>query len=129
MLMQAVVCPESSPMVVDAAEIIHSSTRWDHDNFEFDNKEEKDENQLSIKTVMIPNGDKYHTFDIKGLKIFLKMQLFILVQHYFMNAFPVYTENSKDKPNGFNADPERDNLMFMTLNLERSLICLLNQPG
>ena len=57
---QAVVCPESSEMMVDSNKIINQKI------------ENKKENQLSIETLMVPNGDKFHTIEIKGLKIFVK---------------------------------------------------------
>ena len=46
-----------------------------------------------------------------------------------MNAFPVYHELSKDKPAGFNADPERNNLNAVNLKILNSLICFLNQSN
>ena len=37
-------------------------------------------NQLSVKIEFKPNGDKNTHLEISGLKIFIKMQLFILLQ-------------------------------------------------
>lgn len=58
---------------------------------------------------MLPGGDKNNTITIVGLKIFMKFQTFILLQSFFMNAFPSYNIDSQDKPNGYNEDPERAN--------------------
>ena len=46
-----------------------------------------------------------------------------------MNAFPNYNLESRDRPNGYNEDPERANTMRVSLNILDSLICLLNKPG
>ena len=78
---------------------------------------------------MAPGGDKTNFIDITSLKIFLKFQTFILLQAFFMNAFPSYKMDSLDKPNGHNEDPERQNTMVVQLNIRDSLICLLNKPG
>ena len=84
---------------------------------------------LSIFTRMAPGGDKTNSIDIVGLKIFVKFQTFILLQSFFMNAFPSYKMDSIDKPNGFNEDPERQNTMVVQFNIKSSLICFLNKPG
>ena len=68
---------------------------------------------MTIFTRMAPDGDKTNTIEISGLKIFVKFQTFILLQAFFMNAFPAYQMDSKDKPNGFNEDPERANRMVV----------------
>ena len=75
------------------------------------------------------NGDKTNVINIRGLKIFLKFQTFIMMQAFMMNAFPKYKMDSIDKPNGFNEDPERANRMVVQLNILNSLICFLNKPG
>ena len=77
----------------------------------------------------LPNFDKYNEIEINGLKIFVKLQLFILLKAFFMNAFPVYSESSIDKPAGFNADPERSNLNAVNIKILNSLICFLNRPN
>ena len=90
----------SSPMYVDSNKIIHGKVR----------KEDEDINgpkNMKIFTKMAPGGDKLNNVDIDGLKIFVKFQTFILLQAFFMNAFPSYKMDSVDKPNGFNEDPER----------------------
>ena len=78
---------------------------------------------------MMPNGDKYNNITINGLKIFVKPQFFILVQKYFMNSFPIYKDYDRDKPVGFDKDPERNSLMNIKLIIAESLICFLNRPG
>ena len=117
---QAVVCPMSSPMLVNASDIISTDS----------SSGEKDATKnLKIFTHMAPGGDKTNTVDIEGLKIFMKLQTFILLQAFFINAFPSYNLESRDKPNGYNEDPERANTMRVSLNIIDSLICFLNKPG
>ena len=113
----------SSPMYVSSDEIIHSGNE--------EQKEEGEEspNNMTIFTRMAPGGDKTNTIDINGLKIFVKFQTFILLQSFFMNAFPSYQMDSIDKPNGFNEDPERENTMVVQFNIFNSLICFINKPG
>ena len=109
-------------MYVDSNKIIHGKAR----------KEDMDLNgpkNMKIFTRMAPGGDKTNTVDIDGLKIFVKFQTFILLQAFFMNAFPSYKMDSVDKPNGFNEDPERQNQMVVQLNIFNSLICFLNKRG
>lgn len=84
---------------------------------------------FEMTSSMLPNRDKHNRVNIVGVKIFIRMQLFILLRAYFMNSFPVYEEGSTDTPVGFNADPERDCILSMQMNIKRSLICLLNVPG
>ena len=62
---------------------------------------------------MYHNGDKTNIINIRGLKIFLKFQTFIMIQAFMMNGFPSYKMDSVDKPNGFNEDPERANRMVV----------------
>ena len=64
---------------------------------------------MTIFTRMAPGGDKTNSIDVRGLKFFIKFQTFILLQAFFMNAFPSYKQDSVDKPVGFNEDPERAN--------------------
>lgn len=113
----------SSPMYVSSDEIIHSG------NEEQKEEGEKSPNNMTIFTRMAPGGDKTNTIDINGLKIFVKFQTFILLQSFFMNAFPSYQMDSIDKPNGFNEDPERENTMVVQFNIFNSLICFINKPG
>ena len=82
--------------------------------------------QFTFRLSKLPNFDKFNEIEINGLKIFLKLQQFIMLKAFFMNAFPVYHELSKDKPAGFNADPERNNLNAVNLKILNSLICFLN---
>lgn len=77
----------------------------------------------------MPSGDKYIDMRIEGLKIFTKLQLFILLQTFFANAFPKYNENSVDKPTGFTTDPDKVPKMSFVIDIADSLICLLNRPG
>lgn len=79
---------------------------------------------------MKPTGDKKITINITGLKIFVKMPLFILLQGFFVNAFPKYQQDDIDKPVGFQGnDPDNSSRQIMDLKIHKSLICLLNQPG
>lgn len=76
---------------------------------------------------MKPSGEKEFEVGISGLKIFLKMPLFILMQGFFINAFPKYNSNDIDKPVGFvGNDPDNNSRMLMRIKVQRSLICLLN---
>ena len=109
---QAVVCPKSSPMYVDSNKIIHGSSSGRAKAKEEKKEKEDDKNgkkNMKIFTIMAPGGDKTNAVDIDGIKIFIKFQTFILMQAFFMNAFPSYKMDSVDKPNGFNEDPERQN--------------------
>ena len=76
---------------------------------------------------MKPDGGKIITLNIAGLKIFLKMPLFILLQGYFMNAFPKYKNEDLDKPVWFvGNDPDNTSKMIMKVKINKSLICLFN---
>lgn len=113
----------SSPMFVSGSKIIQDAHRG------ADKSEPNSPKNMSIFTRMEPGGDKTNTIGIEGLKIFVKFQTFILLQSFFMNAFPSYKMDSVDKPNGFNEDPERQNTMRVQFNIKSSLICFLNKPG
>jgi hypothetical protein len=45
-----------------------------------------------------------------------------------MNAFPEYSADSRDKPAGFNDDPEKGAQMDTVVRIRKSLICFYNQP-
>lgn len=78
---------------------------------------------------MQATGDRDIKIDITGLKIFVKMPMFILLNGYFMNAWPKYNPDDIDKPVGYRGDdPDNTTKMTFTLNVHKSLICLLNQP-
>lgn len=120
-------------MYVDSNKIINGSSRRNDKTEEEKKKtgERPDEGKDGVKnmkifTHMAPGGDKLNVVEINGLKIFVKFQTFILLQSFFMNAFPSYKMDSLDKPNGFNEDPERPNKMVVQLNITNSLICFLN---
>jgi hypothetical protein len=79
---------------------------------------------------MLATGDREININISGLKIFCQMPVFILLQAYFMNSFPKYNLDDVDKPTHFKGnDPDNSTRMSMVLKIEKSLICLLNQPG
>lgn len=79
---------------------------------------------------MKASGDREIKVDITGLKIFVKMPIFLLLQGYFMNSFPQYSEDSVDKPSFFRGnDPDNTTRMAMSVFIHKSLICLLNHPG
>ena len=79
---------------------------------------------------MRPNGRKSIVVTIQGLKIFVKLPLFILLQNFFGQAFPQYNENDIDKPVGFIGNyPDITGCMHLDVNIHKSLICLLNRPG
>lgn len=50
----------------------------------------------------------------------------MMLQSFFMNAFPYYTTDSIDKPAGFNDDPEKGAKMDTTVKIRDSLICFYN---
>ena len=102
-LKQVVFGPISSPMIVNPHDIIYSATD------ETKEKDMKDPKNFRLTTNMVPGGDKTNIMDILGIKMFLKFQTFIMLRSFFMNAFPSYKMDSRDKPNGFNEDPERAN--------------------
>ena len=79
---------------------------------------------------MKATGEKKIVINITGLKIFLKMPLFIMVQGYFNNAWPKYQADDVDKPLGFvGNDPDNTSRMIMSLKIHKSLICFLSRPG
>jgi hypothetical protein len=53
----------------------------------------------------------------------------MMVKAFFMNSFPKYTKDSKDKPLGFNDDPEKAPKMISKTKIRNSLICFYNRPG
>lgn len=55
---------------------------------------------------MLPNGDKIINTDINCLKIVIKPHIFLMSYYFFINAFPVYQQSSKDKPSYFNDNQE-----------------------
>ena len=66
-------------------------------------------NNLKIEMTMLPGGNKLNKIRVMGMKIFLKPQTFVLLHNFRTNAYPIYKMDSRDKPNGFNADPEQAN--------------------
>jgi len=52
-----------------------------------------------------------------------------MVKAFFMNSFPKYTIDSKDKPLGYNDDPEKAPKMKTKTMIRNSLICFYNRPG
>ena len=64
--------------------------------------------------------------DIRSLKIFVKAHVYMLIYYFFINAFPVYDEKSRDKPNLYNTDPEEAAGMDFNLKISDSLICFVN---
>jgi hypothetical protein len=66
---------------------------------------------------MKASGNKDIQVNIAGLKIFLRMPLFILLQGYFLNAWPEYQTGDRDKPVGFvGYDP--DNCSRMSISVK-----------
>jgi hypothetical protein len=53
----------------------------------------------------------------------------MMVKAFFMNSFPKYIRDSKDKPLGFNDDPEKAPKMKTKTKIRNSLICFYNRPG
>ena len=52
------------------------------------------------------------------------------MQNYFLQAFPEYKLDDKDKPVGFlGNDPDNTSQMQLKVHIYKSLICLLNRPG
>jgi hypothetical protein len=79
---------------------------------------------------MRPNSRKSIIVTIQGLKIFVKLPLFITLSNFFSQAFPKYNEDDVDKPVGFvGNDPDNTGCMHLDVNIHKSLICLLNRPG
>ena len=83
---------------------------------------------IFTKIDMQPTGQKRFDIVIQGLKIFTKPQIFMMVKAYFMNAFPFYTHQSRDKPGGFNDDPEKAAQMDTSVILKDNLILFYNTP-
>ena len=78
----------------------------------------------------LPSGERKTAIEVSGLKIFIKMQLFILLQQFFMNAFPQYKETDKDKPWWFNGnDPDAGGKQSQTFKIKDCIICFLNRNG
>ena len=118
-----IVGPLNSPGEVTIKQIVQSGAKRK------DMKLRPDECQYHQTIDMRPTGQKTFELTIRKLKIFVKPQVFAMVKAFFMNSFPKYTIHSKDKPLGFNDDPEKAPKMKTKTKIRNSLICFYNRPG
>jgi len=57
------------------------------------------------------------------MKLFVEPYSFFMANHFFTESFPVYDENSFDKPNEY--DPDYENYPYMHVNVQLNA-CLIS---
>ena len=60
---------------------------------------------------------------MKGLKLFLKVDVLYVVSNFFTNSWPSYSSDAKDKPTYFEPDYGNYPRFETVLNLNDCLIC------
>ena len=72
---------------------------------------------------MEADGAKVVDVQMKGLKLFLKIDVFYVISNFFLNNFPKYSNDAKDKPTFFEPDYGNYARFVSILNLNDCLIC------
>lgn len=71
---------------------------------------------------MEADGAKIVDIELKSLKLFLKLDILQVVSQFFNGNYPVYQQDSVDKPSYFEADYGNYPRFEMVLNLNDCLI-------
>jgi hypothetical protein len=79
---------------------------------------------LTIDIIMLESTEKIIKISIHNLRVFLRPHIFLLLNHFFVEGMPKYTNEDMDKPNNFIDDPDNASPIKFNLNLHRSLFCL-----
>ena len=80
-------------------------------------------NDFIVDIKMQPDGAKVIDVEMKGLKLFLKVDVLYIISNFFLNSWPVYSSDTKDKPTYFEPDYGNYARFEMVLNLNDCLIC------
>lgn len=72
---------------------------------------------------MEADGAKAVDVIMQELKVFIKLDVLYIMQNFFMNNFPEYQADSKDRPTYFEADYGNYPRFQITLNLNDCLTC------
>jgi len=69
-------------------------------------------------------GDKDIKIDCVGFKIYLRLYVFMLMSHFFLEGLPKYSIDDDDLPNSVTLNEEDAPKMCVELNLNETMVCL-----
>lgn len=81
------------------------------------------ESDFIVDIKMEADGAKVIDVEMKGLKLFLKIDVLYVISNFFLNNWPEYSNNAKDKPTFFEPDYGNYARFVTILNLNDCLIC------
>ncbi len=73
------------------------------------------------------DGEKLIQTKIEKLKIFIKPHIFLTMYEIFVYGMPTYSDDSKDKPNFYDADYGNAPRMEVCCQILSSLLCFENE--
>jgi len=81
------------------------------------------ESDFIVDIKMEADGAKVIDVEMKGLKLFLKIDVLYVISNFFLNNWPEYSNTAKDKPTFFEPDYGNYARFVTILNLNDCLIC------
>jgi len=73
---------------------------------------------------MWESGEKNIQISMSNVRIFLRPHIFLLLNHFFVESMPKYSDDELDKPNNFIDDADNASPIIFKLNLHWALFCL-----
>lgn len=73
---------------------------------------------------MFESGEKVIKIQMNNLWVFLRPHIFLLLNHFFVEGMPKYSEEDLDLPNNFIDDVDNASPIKFNLNLHWLLFCL-----
>ena len=90
--------------------------------FDVDNKDLLN-SDFELKIKMEADGAKVFEYEMKALKLFLKVDILQIISNFFSGNWPEYPADSKDLPTYHEADIGNYPRYEMVMNLNDCLIC------
>lgn len=76
-----------------------------------------------VNVQMGADGAKVIDVEMKGLKLYIRVDILYTLSNFFLYNFPVYTSDTQDKPTFFEPDYGNHARMEVVLNLNDCLLC------
>lgn len=78
---------------------------------------------------MNPNGNKEALIRVDNTKMFVDPYYSFMINHFFGENLPDYPQDSFDKPNEYDADPENWPSITLKVLVDKSLACLADDKN
>lgn len=83
-------------------------------------------NNFKLLLNMFPSGEKFIKLVLKKPKLFMRLDILLMISHFFNTSWPKYPPDSQDLPNFYSTDQGNVSRQEMILKIREGLLIFEN---